>query len=368
MDSEIRVLHVQHSLEPGGMENGVVNVANVLHGRGFDIHVCCLAKSGSFAERLPEPGNVHVLGKPEGFSLRTVWRLNRLISRIRPDVIHSHNLGALIYASLATWFGRTGVILHGEHGQPDDGVDGEKRMRQRTRYYRAAKKVHTVSSGLRAWLLERGFDSEQVIAIINGVDTEKFVAGDRAAARAKLGLPNDVPVCVIVGRLLRSKNHCLLFEALEEVEDVQLLVVGAGGDAEEEIKAAAAASPAADRIRMVGFQSDPRDYFHAADLLVSPSLIEGLSNVVLEAMACGLPVLVHDALGNREVIRSGDEGIVADLSTRAKLASEMSTLLGDPHRLEAMGARARKTVEERFSLEGMAEGYGSVYRELAGRP
>jgi len=369
MEKPLRVLHIQHSLEPGGMENGVVNIACALQPKGFEFHVACLARSGEFANRLPDPQLVHVLEKPEGFSPRTVLRLFSLIRKLKPDVIHSHNLGALIYAACATLFGRTRPILHGEHGQPDDGAEAEKRNRQRMRLYKAARKVHTVSIGLLDYFLSAGFPKSKLVALVNGVDTKRFSPGDRHVARQELDIEPSSEVLVIVGRLITSKMHGLLFQALESIAaknpNILLLVVGAGGQEEKEITAAAAESKAAAHIRMEGFQTDPRTYYHAADLLVAPSQIEGLSNVVLEAMACGVPPLLHDACGSGEVIDHGVDGYVADLATVDRLAESIDLLLSDRKKLEEMGQHARRKVEERFSMEKMASGYEEIYRELA---
>src|SRR6187551_2028213 len=101
----LRVLHVVTSLEPGGMENGVCNLANALALRGIETTVACLERSGPFADRLPNPKAVEILGKRNGFSPRATLALWKTIRRLRPHVVHTHNLGPLIYGSLATLWG-----------------------------------------------------------------------------------------------------------------------------------------------------------------------------------------------------------------------------------------------------------------------
>jgi glycosyltransferase involved in cell wall biosynthesis len=312
---------------------------------------------------------VHVLDKPDRFSPRTIFRLRRLIRRLDPDVVHSHNLGALIYTACATRFGRTRPVLHGEHGKPDDGPDAGRRIRQRLKFFKAARRVHTVSHSLRAHFLEAGFPESKLLAIVNGVDTARFRPGDRGRARLDLSIPAEAPVLAIVGRLIASKQHQLLFRALEEVVDVfpevVLLVVGDGGRDQVAIREAARTSKVTPHIRMEGFQPDPRPCYLAADLLVAPSRVEGLSNVVLEAMACGLPALLHDACGNREMIDQGVNGLVADLGSPGKLADAIKSSLQDPARLREFGRHAREKVVTCFSLRSMADAYEEVYRELA---
>ena len=109
--SKIKVVHIVFSLEPGGMENGLVNVANALNPDEFEIDVCCLTKAGEFRERLPERSKVVVLNKGHGFSWMTVFQLAKALWKLQPDVIHTHNLGPLIYGSLATMAGALGGPL-----------------------------------------------------------------------------------------------------------------------------------------------------------------------------------------------------------------------------------------------------------------
>ncbi len=370
MPSEpVKILHVVFSLDPGGMENGLVNVAGALPPEKFQVHVCCLERAGAFAARLPDPRNVYVLNKRSGFSPRTVLDLARLIRRLKPHVIHTHNLGPLIYGSLATGLGRWKPILHGEHGslQPDQLVP--RRIRERRFFYRTCSCIHTVSHDLTKQLHEMGFQRSRMVTVINGVDTARFVPpSSRSEARKKIGLPDKALVIGIVGRFAALKRHEDLMEAFEvlakKFTNAHLLVVGGGGPDEEKILARLNRSPAKDRVRITGFQSDPLPFYQAMDLLTAPSLHEGMSNAVLEAMACGVPALAHLVCGNSEMISSGVHGIVSDLSSIEKLRVELENALAEPEKLAGMGRKAREKVVAGFSLAGMAASYGKLYSEL----
>lgn len=370
--SRIKVLHVVFSLDPGGMENGLVNVAKGLDPREFEVHVCCLNRAGSFVDRLPQPENVHVLGRQEGFNVRTLLGLRKVIRKINPDVIHTHNLGPLIYSSLGTGLGFTHPILHGEHGVLPQNQCTPKRVRQRKWLYRCCRKVHTVSSGQRGQLAELGLPDSNLIVVINGVDAKRFSPGCKKTAREKIGnIPEGAIVLGIVGRFVGLKRHVELIEAFEnlgaEFSNVHLLVVGGGGDEEQNITARAKSSKAAARIHLAGFQSNPLPFYQAMDLLVVPSIVEGMSNVVLEAMACGIPVLAHNACGNAEMLVQNEDGMIADLSTVQNLQQTMKKTLADREQLGHMGLRARENVVRKFSITTMIENYSSVYREIAGR-
>lgn len=367
----IRIVHVVFSLDPGGMENGLVNMARALSREEFEVHVCCLERRGSFAERLPDPRNVYVLDKGDAFSIGAILKLVRLISRLRPHVLHSHNLGPLIYSGLASGMGLRCPIFHGEHSLLPPEDCRPKRLRQRQWLYRSCRKVHTVSSGLRRQLLELGLPGPKITVLPNGVDTDNFAPGCPATARNHIGnLPPNAFVLGIVGRFGPFKRHALLIDAFDRLALHQpaahLLVVGSGGPEEGRVRQRVQASPVARRIHFAGFQDNPRPYYQAMDLLVVPSVNEGMANAVLEAMACGVPVLANSICGNSEMITHGTDGFVAELDTTGKLHAQLEQIVAEAPRLRTIGAAARRTAVERFSLMNMVRYYARLYRELAG--
>ena len=346
----MRIVHLVNSLDPGGMENGVCNIATGLQPRGFESHVACLERRGTFAERLS--GNVHVLGKRGGFSPRAVFNLARLLLRLRPSVLHTHNLGPLIYASLATLGGRTCRIVHGEHAQLAPWELEPRRLAQRHRLYSGCRAIHTVSKAQFDELIHRGFPTSKIRSIPNGVDTVRFSPVARAAGKT-VGL---------VGRFGPYKRHDALLAALADLPEIRLLFVGGGGSEESRIRQLAAGN---DRVQFAGFRNDPETYYRGMDLLAIPSSNEGMSNAALEAMACGVPVLGNVGCGHEEVITSGVDGVIGNLAEAADMAREIAGLFGKPERLVDMGRRARMTVEARFSITAMLDAYEQLYRAHA---
>ena len=367
----MRVLHVVTSLDPGGMENGVYNIARGLQPRGCETHVACLERRGAFADRLPQSENLSMLGKHGGFTLRTVWALVRTLHRVRPHIVHTHNLGPLIYTALATLGGRTYPILHGEHSQFAPWELEPRRLRQRHKLYRACRAIHTVSQSQLDELIHLDFSRNKITAIANGVDTTHFAPGDRIAARTRLGLPADATVLGLAGRFGPFKRHDILLAAFEELAPLQpqvhILFIGGGGSEEERIRKLAAASPHRDRVHLVGFHANPAPLYNALDLLVIPSVNEGMSNAALEAMACAVPVLGNLGCGHEQILTSGKNGILVDLTTPAALRSALTPLLSSPQALVDMGLHARTTVKSRFSLATMLDAYSQLYRAHARR-
>ena len=365
----MRILHVVNSLEPGGMENGVVNMARALEPRGHEIHIACLERPGQFAERLPSPARVYVLGKSGGFSAGAAARLARLIARVQPHVVHSHNLGALIYSGIATLGGMRCPLLQGEHAHLTAEERSPRRLHQRRWLYRACAGIHTVSAPMRDELLALGFPAAKITVIPNGVDTAHFAPGDRTAVRRIFDLPSDALVVGIVGRFGPYKRHDALLDAFDllapRLPQLHLLLAGAGGSEEQRTRDRAAASPHRDRIRIAGYQGDPRACYQALDLLAVPSTNEGMSNAALEAMSSGVPVLGNSGCGHEQIISHDADGVIADLASAEALAVQLSLLLSPPARLAEMGLAARKKIETHFSIEHMVTAYERLYRRLA---
>ena len=369
MEKPLRVLHVVNSLEPGGMENGVVNIARGLASRGIETHVACLERGGEFADRLPDPERCVVLGKFGGFSVMATIHLAEHIARIRADLLHTHNLGPLIYSAIATVAGLRCPIVHGEHSALTAEEKSPRRLRQRRWLYRCCARIHTVAEPMRGELIAIGFAADRIEAIANGVDTDRFVPGDRAAARAALGVPVDASVIGIVGRFGPFKRHDLMIEAFEKLASAcpaaHLLIVGGGGPCEAGILARAARSSVSARLHFTGFREDPRPCYQALDLLAIPSTNEGMSNAALEAMACGVPVLANAGCGHEQIITDGVEGRLADLRSSDALAAELAALLAAPALLFDKGANARTRVQHHFSPARMLDAYEHLYRAAA---
>lgn len=370
-DGSMRVLHVVDSLGAGGMENGVVNLAHGLASRGIEAHVACLRERGAFADRLPIPERACAMGKGVGFSPGAAWRLACHITQVQPHVLHTHNLGPLIYAALATLWGMRRPILHGEHSRLTPGERQPRRLRQRRLFYRTCHHIHTVAPAICEDLASCGLTAANLSVISNGVDTDRFCPGDRLAARRAMALPENSLCIGLVGRFGLYKRHDLLIEAFEQIADrlpaAHLVFAGAGGPEEDSVKARAASSAHGARIHFVGLQRSPAVVYQALDLLAIPSVNEGLSNVALEAMACAVPVMGNTGCGHEHIIDSGHDGLITSLQCAQEIASELLSFFCHLPQSADWGNRARAKVQARFSLRQMLDAYEHHYRLLTGR-
>ena len=239
-----------------------------------------------------------------------------------------------------------------------------KRMMQRVdRFVAISEEVVTE---LHTW----GIPAEQIVQIPNGVDTDRFVPPtlkDKQRAREALGLTGAARVTVYVGRFTAKKRVDILLRAWQSVHrvyvDARLLLVG-DGPGRTALQALAGELDLGQSVTFCGVQPDVLPYLHAADLFVLPSVSEGISNALLEAMACGLPPVACDIGGNRDIIKHDESGVLIQPNSAEALAAAMSTLLRDPERLCRLATRARGTVLERFSLRAVTERYLALYSDL----
>lgn len=372
----MRILEVVDTLDSGGMEQQIIALTKRLPTERFAFEFCCLRHPGVLASKLPPHIPCHALGKPEGFRWQAVNALDRLIRTGEFDLVHSHNLGPLIYSALATGGGLRAPILHGEHAQLNQAEFSLKRTWQRRVLYKACRAVHTVSVGQRDELLRHSLRHSRLLALQNGVDTDRFQptqsTAERALFRAKAGIPEQSFVFGIVARFGAYKRHVALLQAFipiaKQHPKAVLVMVGNGGPEQERVMALAQSAPCSAQILLAGFQPDPAPWYRAFDALVVPSTNEGLSNVSLEAMASALPVLTNDICGAKELLEEGDGGWIRDLSTPTLLSTEMLRILEMPSAdLAAVGKAGRQRVIRHFSWTAMAEAYTDCFHQCVHR-
>ncbi len=368
----IRILEIVDTLEAGGMEHQLVHLINRLDPTRFEFEVCCLRQAGVNAAKLDPRVKVHPLEKKEGFQTSVIRQIRQLLRR-GFDVIHTHNLAPLIYASAATVGGITHPIFHGEHAQLTPVELGRKRLWQRRLLYRTCRAVHTVSESQRQELQRMGLSHARLMAICNGVNTQHFAPLDhpqeRASRMASWGIPS-IPNGIhlgIVARFGAFKRHLDLLRAFESLAPhfptARLFMIGDGGPMKETVLSQAKVSVFADRIHWAGYQKDPAPWYQILDLLVVPSLNEGLSNSTLEAMSSGVPVLSHDNCGAREIIHSDAEGWVRDMPDEKRLTEELKEVLQlSAEDRQKVGHHARQVVSTRFSWSKMAEDYAEAFQ------
>jgi teichuronic acid biosynthesis glycosyltransferase TuaC len=215
-----------------------------------------------------------------------------------------------------------------------------------------------VSAAIKAALVGLGAASDRVVVLRNGVDTDLFRPLDRVGARAALGLSR--PTLLSVGHLIERKGHHRVIEAMRLLPDHELLIAGEGPE-RDRLAALVAKLGLQSRVRLLGARphAELPALYSAADALVLASSREGWANVLLEAMACGTPVVASDIWGNPEVVQTRDAGLIARANTPEGLAAGVTDLLGDPPDRAETRAYA-----ERFGWEETSLGQIALFRRV----
>src|ERR1039458_3183888 len=312
-------MHVVDSLGKGGLENGLVNLLSRLDPCQFEHVVCTIRGLGPNAERLPKDRvKLISLGKKDAGSQFQTAALTRAIRQFRPDIVHSRNWAAIEEVIAGRWVGSCSLV-HSEHGL--EGLSTAKEPWRRVCFrrlaYELAHRVLSVSYRLRDLHARRtGFPTRRITVIHNGVDSRRFHpdVDDRARVRGELGITQEEFCIGCVGNLLPVKNQLTLLESLAGLTGIdrnwRLLLIGEGAE-RPKLEAFVDAHPEwRQQVLFLGSTSHVPELLRAMDVFVLPSVAEGISNALLEAMASGLPVIATSVGGNPEVVVDRESGLL----------------------------------------------------------
>jgi glycosyltransferase involved in cell wall biosynthesis len=367
---KIRVLNLLTNFHIGGTERQVANIALRLDSSRFDLHLACLRNSGELLEELkgldvPRPefriGSLYSFATfVQGIKLILYLRRNRI------QMVHSYGTYPNIFTVPAAWLAGVPVVIASIRDRGDILSPWQRWLQKMV--CRLANCVLVNASTIRDTLIEQGYHGDNIIVIPNGVMPSKRVTcRDSAELRAELGLPVDAPVVILFSRLNRMKGIEYFLEAavtvLERFPNVKFVVAGDGGN-RPELEAYAAKLGIASNVLFTGFRTDLPDLLCEAEISVLPSLSEGLSNSLLEAMSAGVPVIATDVGGNPEIVEDGVSGLLVPVRDSAALAGAMIRMFADPELRKGMGAAGRRRIASTFSMERSLESVESLYEKL----
>ncbi len=361
-----RILQIIPTLDRAGAEKQMCLLAKGLPREEFEVHVCALTRGGPRASELTEAGvPLTVIGKRWKLDPRAFWRLKKQIARLQPDLVHTWMFAANTYGFAAASMCGVKNIVVGQRC-----VDPWKSRGQLLFDRMLARRSRAVvvnSEGVRDFYIERGTPAERVRLIPNCVEMPPVPVGTRQQLLAELGLPADSRLIGLVGRLWpqkRVKDGIWAADLLKVIrDDVHLLVIG-DGPQREQLARYRDQVRIGDKVHFLGERGDVARLMPHFDLLWSTSGYEGQSNVILEAMAAGVPVVATDIPGTRELITSGETGYLVPVGDRAAFAKLAERLLNNQALAEQLAAAARLKVCEQFSVVRMIERYTELYREI----
>lgn len=375
MDEVIRVIHVVQSLDFGGLERVVLSLARSGRELNQDVSVLCLERPGTLAPQAEALGiPVTCVNKQPGIRWEVVRSIQEVFRQTRPDVIHSHQIGALLYAGPAAKRERVPGILHTRHlGETGKPMSWLRRLRTFAlwRYAGGYADRYCCCSqeAVAAAGLFRLVPRKNLFHVPNGIDTAAFedVAQFRTVIREQLRIPLDSPVIGTVGRMAEVKQQDVLIRAFAELRPLfptaRLVLVGDGPvrAALERLTDSLALTGA---VRFAGYQPHPERFLSAMDVFALTSRAEGMPLVILEAWAAGRPVVATRVGAIPWMIADGATGILIDPGNVSGLAGCLAQLLSDRQRAEAMGRTGRQLVRDQYDTAVMAGAYDRHYRDL----
>jgi len=372
-DSRPLVLHLVYRFDTGGLENGVVNLINQMPADAYRHAVLALTEVTDFRQRVVRDDVEFIaLNKPPGHGVWLYPRLYQLFKRLRPAIVHSRNLAAL-EVQVPAWAAGVPVRIHGEHGRDMGDLDGSNRSLQRVRrLYRPF--VHhyvALSADLASYLQDAvHVPSAQITLACNGVDSQRFCPS--------LGGPEQLAACPFdpaqhwligtVGRMSTVKDQVMLAQAfvlaLRQApalrERLRLVMVGEG-PLRAQAQTLLAEAGVAELAWLPGERSDVPQVMRALHCFALPSLAEGISNTILEAMASALPVVATDVGGNGELVLPEQTGLLVPAGAPEAMAQALLFMALDPERARKMGLQGRARVDAKFSLPAMIRTYQNLY-------
>lgn len=363
---KLRILQLITRLPVGGAERLIVDIVRGLDPKRFEPLVCCIQDKGALAPEVEAAGiPLFCLDRMRSkrFDVRAVQDLTRLLRQERVSLVQSHLYHANLYGRLAGWRAKVPVIatVHNSYTRPKLHRRLINRLLART-----SARVIAVSEDVQRDLMRYdGVPFSKIVTINNGVDVRRIDTSlNRQQARERLGIEPGVLAVGCVARLEEQKGHRYLLQAVPLLREFSLRVFFVGeGRLRGRLEEQAAKLGIADSVAFLGTRHDIAEILKAMDLFVAPSLWEGLSVALLEAMAAGLPVIASDVGGVSQVLGIDQYGVRVPPSNAQALADAITTLGRDAQRRMSLGARGQQHVRENFSLEAMMRELTAVYQE-----
>jgi len=359
-DDKIHIVHILHRFATGGLENGLVNLINRLPCSTFKHSIVCLTDfDPDFAQRINHGrADLYPLNIAGGGGFGYLLPLRKLLKKLKPNIVHSRGLAAL-EAQLA------GLLLpifriHGEHGWDSPQAKYNKKHQWlRKLISPLINRFVVLSNEGHSFLCQDvGIKASKIEMICNGVDTDKFSPVTKSA--------KDKVVACTIGRLTPVKNQQLLISAFaqlvhqHQIPNIELRLVGDGGlmqalsDQVNKLDLAA-------HCRLLGNRDDVNEQLAQCDVFVLPSLAEGISNTILEAMACGISVVASNVGGNSQLVQDGHSGCLFTSDDVEALVMALKPYLTQQSLRISHGEYARERALNNFSLNKMVSRYQQLY-------
>ena len=325
--------------------------------------VCALG--AEIAGAITNPGvKIHRIKTKGDIDLHFIGRLREVIRREKPDMLHIHSRRGDMLSSLAGRLEKLPMVYSRR-------VDNQPSFFDLHFKFPLFEKIITISRGIREVLLEVGVPDHKVICIPSAVDTVRFnpTKTDHEGFLKEFGLPGDGPILAMIAQLIPRKGHAVFFEALPTIlkkhPRTRVLIFGRG-PLRDELMRTVQKQRLETFVHFEGYRTDLEHVIPHVDMVVHPAFMEGLGVALLEAAACGVPIVAGRAGGIPEIVRDKLNGFLVKPGDSASLARHIIALLDDPDQLHLFGRTGRELVLENFSIDRMVRDNHRVYVDLLG--
>ena len=362
----VNVLYVIWSLGLGGAEQVVINLVKNLDKTKFNPMVCCLNDKGKFSDELEREGiKVIALNKRGKIDISIIPKLISVMKKNRIDVVNTHLWGANFWGRIAAKMAAVKVIIATEHNE--DVWKTKAHYLLDRLLNRWTDKVIAVSNSVKEFYVNTaGLKADRIKVIHNGVSLSLHpTTCNLQPMRQEFGIQDNETVLALIGRLVPQKGHRYFISAFKQLSTdrkVRGLIVGSG-PLETELRAYAKGIGLNGNLVFTGLRKDIPNLLDVVDILVMPSLREGLPIVALEAMAKNKPVVATDVGGNPEVIIDGKTGILVSPENSIMLALAIKRLIDDKEYAARLGNNGKNRLKEYFSVGKMVKETERLYEE-----
>lgn len=378
MKRKPRIVFIIGSMREGGAEGQLVHLAAALRRRGWQVGVMLLHHEGVRIADL-EAADVRVFDvnlprfRPRWSPLPwlrlipTWWRSRAFLTSFRPDIVHAWLFWGHVWGALLLGLSRVPFVTSRRNTWSD-----KKRSRaMHTIETCIDARADAIVANSAAGTATVGRAREKVTTIRNGVDIEAIDATPAAYLRAEFpALANCRRIAVYTANILPHKNHESLLRAWKRIDDLRpatgLVCIGRDGGSMGELRGLAG-SLGMPHVVFAGARRDVPALVKGADFAIHASLDEGLSNAIIEYMACGLATVVTDVGGNREIVRDRETGFLAASVDSPVFRERVLDLIDDPEYARALGAAGRRAILETLSVEKMAARHVQLYGRVIRR-
>jgi len=365
MADKLVVVHLVESLENGGLERVVVDLATAQNARGIGVSVACLFRRGGLADELEAQGvEVLCLEKRAGLDKQCAERLRGHLTKTRATILHTHNQMAHYYGVFASR--RLGIRrINTRHGMGAHGAFSRREALYRLSLPLTDVVVSVCQANQRLMRRKLMWGASKSVVQPNGIRLEHILTRNsegRAEARARLGLADDEFGFGSVARLNRMKNHALLVRSYAEIRPNKhrLILIGDGPE-RQALERLTEQLGIKSIVRFLGLRSDVPNLLCGLDVFALPSLSEGYSLALLEASAAAVPIIATDVGGNSEIVEAGKSGLLVPSQDQTALTNALQTMVDDPQKAAQYGQAGRENTLQVASLDAMVNGYTKIY-------